>query len=304
MEIVCITVSVFSMALAAVMYVRTSQVMKRMDEMVEAVIDGTFSEQDYTEQRLSRLEAKMYHYLCAGRMERRQMALERDGIKTLVSDISHQTKTPIANILLYTQLLCEQDGLDENAKKIAGQAESQAEKLNFLIQSLIKTSRLENGIVEVQPEKNRVRELMGHLECPAQAQTKGVDFCIDRDVPDLYAYFDPKWTLEALLNIVDNGVKYTPKGGSVTVSVQDYEMFVRIDIDDTGIGISEEDSARIFGRFYRAPAVREEKGVGIGLYLAREILSREGGYIKVSSELQKGSRFSVFLSKQQNLSKL
>ena len=127
---------------------------------------------------------------------------------------------------------------------------------------------------------------------------------IFREVPDISACFDLKWTIEAISNIVDNAVKYTSEQGKIVVSVKEYEMFVRIDIEDNGIGISEEETAKIFLRFYRSQRVSDEKGVGIGLYLTREIISRQGGYIKVSSELEKGSCFSVFLPKQGNLSKL
>ena len=119
------------------------------------------------------------------------------------------------------------------------------------------------------------------------------------------ACFDLKWTLEALSNILDNAVKYTPAGGTVSVNAQEYEMFVRIDVADSGIGMSEEETAKVFARFYRSPRVSQEKGVGIGLYLVREILSREGGYIKVTSKIDQGSTFSVFLPKTNaNLSKL
>lgn len=295
--VLCLTAAVF-------LYVRTSRVIKRLDQMVESAIEGDFLEEEYTESRLSRLETKMYRYLCSGKAARQKASSERDAIRTLVSDISHQTKTPIANLLLYAQLLGENEGLDGSARRIAEQMERQAEKLSFLIQSLIKTSRLENGIVAVEPVMGSVRELIGSLSCPAEAEEKKIAFGVEGEIPDIQAYFDPKWTLEALTNIVDNGIKYTQPGGAVNVRVTEYEMFVRVDIADTGIGISEEESAKIFTRFYRSPAVREEKGVGIGLYLAREILSREGGYIKVSSEPGKGSVFSVFLNKRQNLSEL
>ena len=112
---------------------------------------------------------------------------------------------------------------------------------------------------------------------------------------DAAANFDAKWTAEALGNIVDNSVKYTDHGG-IDITVKIYEMFVRIDVTDSGIGISEAEQAQIFSRFYRSEQVREQNGVGIGLYLAREIISHEGGYIKVISEPGKGSTFSVFLS--------
>ena len=240
----------------------------------------------------------MYQYLSMDRQDRKETAKERDAVKSLVSDISHQTKTPVANILLYSQLLQENESLDERARQIAGQIEMQTEKLNFLIQSLIRTSRLENGIVAVVPKEDRILELIHDLPHPASAQAKGVEYHIVEEMPDICACFDRKWTVEALSNLVDNAVKYTPLGGKVTVSVQEYEMFVRIDVADTGIGISEEETAKIFARFYRSPHVQEERGVGLGLYLAREILHREGGYIKVASVPGEGSVFSVFLSKR------
>lgn len=299
---------------AAVVYKRTSRMIARLDEMVEAAIDGSFSEKYYTEDRMSRLESRLYRYLSLNRMDRERTAEDRDRIQTLVSDISHQTKTPVANILLYAQLLQEQLGENERdgqgaeqspsgvkqAAHLAGQIEQQAEKLQFLIQALVKTSRLENGIVEVSARRNSVRTLLHRVGGREAAMEKEIELKI-AEPEELDAWFDMKWTAEALDNLVDNAVKYTPPGGKVTVSAQAYEMFVRIDVADTGIGIPEEECGRIFTRFYRSPAVREEKGVGIGLYLAREILSLENGYIKVTSEPGKGSVFSVFLSRQEPL---
>lgn len=284
--------------LVVIMYVRTSNTMSRLENMVDRAIDNTFSESTFNEKKLSKLETKMYRYLSAGSTSLRQINLEKDRIKTFIADISHQTKTPIANILLYAQLLKEAPDLDERTRQIVGQIETQTEKLNFLIASLVKTSRLENGIIAVAPKQNHVGELLRQLdqEYASGAVQKGVTFQTDM-ISDPVAYFDFKWTLEALANIVDNAIKYTPPGGLVTVSVREYELFVCIDVSDSGIGMTEEETAKIFTRFYRSPRVYEEKGVGIGLYLAREIVSKEGGYIKVSSELSEGSVFSVFLPK-------
>ena len=284
--------------LVVIMYVRTSNIMFRLDNMIDRAIDNTFSESSFDEKRLSKLEAKMYRYLSAGSTSFRQVNQERDRIKTFIADISHQTKTPIANILLYAQLLKEAPGLDEGTGQIVSQIETQTEKLNFLIVSLVKTSRLENGIIAVAPKQNRVGELLRQLdhEYASVAGQKGVIFQVDVS-SDPVACFDFKWTSEALANIVDNAIKYTPTGGSVTISVREYEMFVCVDVTDSGIGMTEEETAKIFTRFYRSPRVYEEKGVGIGLYLAREIVSKEGGYIKLSSGLSKGSVFSVFLPK-------
>ena len=298
MAIVCMILTALVLLAAGTLYWRTRRLLGRLDHMLESAMDGHFSESEYTEDMLSRREARMYQYLSMDRQDRKETAKERDAVKSLVSDISHQTKTPVANILLYSQLLQENESLDERARQIAGQIEMQTEKLNFLIQSLIRTSRLENGIVAVVPKEDRILELIHDLPHPASAQAKGVEYHIVEEMPDICACFDRKWTVEALSNLVDNAVKYTPLGGKVTVSVQEYEMFVRIDVADTGIGISEEETAKIFARFYRSPHVQEERGVGLGLYLAREILHREGGYIKVASVPGEGSVFSVFLSKR------
>lgn len=112
---------------------------------------------------------------------------------------------------------------------------------------------------------------------------------------DLHLSHDSKWTTEALFNLLDNAVKYTTAGGRISVSVEQWEMYVKLDIADTGKGIPESNQASIFRRFYREEAVHDEPGVGIGLYLAREIITRQGGYMKVTSEVGKGSIFSVFL---------
>lgn len=303
MELFWVSITIALLVLTLFMYVRTAGILNRIDGMIENAINHTFSEEEFTEQRLSRLESKMYRYLSQGETARRQAMEEKDAVKTLVSDISHQTKTPIANILLYTQLLGEAEELDDHAGELISQTLYQTEKLDFLIQSLVKLSRLENGIVAVNPKENSVGELLSAIDYAETAGAKGVAL-VQKEPPEVSAVFDFKWTLEAVSNLVDNAVKYTPEGGRVTVSAQEYEMFVRIDISDTGIGMTEEETAKIFARFYRSPRVAEEKGVGIGLYLAREIITKEGGYIRVASELGKGSEFSVFLAKRSNLSKL
>ena len=288
--------------LSGVLYLRTTWILKKLDQMIAMAIDGDFVETEYNETMLSRLETRMYQYLSLNRQNQREIAKERDRVQMLISDISHQTKTPVANMLLYTQLLQENISSNKQALEFAQQIEQQTEKLRFLIQALVKTSQLENGIVAVVPKIHSVSELLEQLSWPAEAAKKGIYCGIEGEIPKVTACFDQKWTLEALSNLIDNAVKYTPDGGSVLLSVTDNTAFVRIDVKDTGIGISEEDTARIFTRFYRARQVQSEPGIGLGLYLVREILQREGGYIKVSSILGKGSVFSLFLIK--NLSKL
>lgn len=302
-KIILIGVAIFLALSLYLMYHYHVKTIDRIDKMLDNAKNGTFQESDFTEEKLSKIEAKMYQYLSCGKTSLKQIDAEKNAIKTLISDISHQTKTPLANIMLYTELLGEKQGLDDETKELIRQIEKQTEKLNFLIAALIKTSRLENGIVSVYPTENSINELLASIDCQNEAQKKRISYKLEIG-EELQAFFDFKWTLEALSNIVDNAIKYTPQGGMITVSAKEYEMFVCIEIKDTGIGISEEETAKIFARFYRSPKVAQEDGVGIGLYLAREIIAKQGGYIKVKSQLGKGSVFSVFLPKNTNMSKL
>lgn len=245
------------------------KIMNRLDLMLDAAIAGTFSETEFSETKLSKIETKMYRYLSVGKTSLAQINKEKDTIKSLISDISHQTKTPITNISLYSELLCDSGKLSGGAAELAENIELQAEKLKFLIGALIKISRLENGIVSVLPEEQSVERLLSGLDFDARAKSKNIDLIIEKDV-HITAFFDFKWTLEALSNIVDNAIKYTNQGGKIKISAVPYEMFVKIDIEDNGIGIGEEDLPKIFTRFYRAQKVREHRGVGIRGYGNRQ----------------------------------
>ena len=274
---------------------RTKRTMKRIEKMLDAATNDAFTETTFDESELSALETRFAHYLSASETSYRSVAGEKDKIKSLISDISHQTKTPIANLLLYSELLLEDD-IPDSAKVNAEAVHRQAEKLRFLIDSLVKLSRMENGIISLSVQQIALRPMLENVvaQYSSKAEEKGLRLSLSE--ADITASFDPKWTAEAIANIVDNAIKYTHSGG-ITITASSYELFARIDIIDSGIGISEDEQPRIFSRFYRSESVKEADGVGIGLYLAREIITGEGGYVKVSSAPGEGSTFSVFLPK-------
>lgn len=292
----CLLLSVFAIFLNRR---RTDRILTSVEDMLNAAMDGSFSEKTISEARLSALETHFADFLDASLVSKSALAAERDKIRTLIADISHQTKTPISNLLLHSELLAEEE-LPPSASDSAETIRMQSEKLRFLIDSLVKLSRLENGILTLSPHPSPLLPLLEHTasQFARKAEEKGLKLLLSPTEAD--AVFDPKWTGEALANLVDNAVKYTDSG-SVSLSVTEYDLFVRIDVADTGIGVSETEQANIFSRFYRSERVRSREGVGIGLYLAREIVSGEGGYMKVSSRPGKGSVFSVFLPSVQSL---
>ena len=260
---------------------RTRRMLDTLGKMLDDAIRGEFRESLYDESRLSALETRMAHYLSASAVSAKNLAEEKDAIKTLIGDISHQTKTPIANLLLYAQLLEEQD-LPPESREYASALEHQAEKLRFLIDALVKTSRLESGVLAMTPKRHGIQQLLDAASAQAAPGAEAKAITLTVEPTDLY-------------NLVDNAVKYTPAGGAVTLRAVGYELFCRVDVTDTGPGIPESEQARIFQRFYRSPSASEAEGVGIGLYLARQIAAGQGGYLKVSSRPGEGSTFSLFL---------
>ena len=291
--------AVVLLALAVVGYDRwrTVRTIRRLDDMLTAALDGSFSEKTFDESRLSALESRLARYLTASALSERNVREQKDQISALISDISHQTKTPVSNLQLYAQLLSEQP-LTPQGKDCSSAISAQAEKLQRLIEVLVKTSRLETGILALHPQPDEITPVVERAaaQYAPKAAEKGITLTARQTEGS--AVFDPKWTEEAVCNLLDNAVKYTPSGGTVTVEVKNYELFSAIRVADTGPGIPEGEQAKIFGRFYRAQGAWQTEGVGIGLFLTRQIAEKQGGYVKVESTPGKGSAFSLYIPRE------
>lgn len=269
---------------------------RRLDRMLSTAIDGGFGEESFDESAPSALESRMARFLNGSARSLRGVQRQRESIQRMLSDISHQTKTPLANLRLYSSLLMEEE-LTPRQREQAQVILQQSEKLSFLIETLVKLSRLETDVLAVTPKSQPLSPLLERAasQAKAAAEQKGIALQLHLQQEEMKALYDLRWTAEALGNLLDNAVKYTPPGGCIQVSATQYELFCRIDVHDNGIGIAEEEQAQIFGRFYRGRQVREQEGLGIGLYLAREIAQKQGGYLKLSSRPGQGSTFSLYL---------
>lgn len=275
-------------------HIRLRDIFRSLDRMLDSAIEGSFSESRYDESQLSAVENKLARYLSQCVSASRQLEWEKGHLRGLIADISHQTKTPLASIIIYAGLM-QETSLTEECRGYAEALSMQAERLQFLIEELVKSGRLELGVIKVHPERGQIALCVSAAVEQTLPAANAKNISITWENTAFIAVFDPKWTLEALSNLLDNAVKYTPPGGEIKINVRRYEMFCCVDISDNGAGISEEEHGRIFERFYRSKAVRNAQGVGLGLYLAREIISAQGGYIKVKSAPDSGSTFSVFL---------
>lgn len=271
------------------------QITLLIEALVEQQERQIFSEaEDTLTARLQHQLLKLRNILTA---QNQMLAQEKEQIKTLISDISHQIKTPIAAANTFAELLSDGELSAEERTEYITTLQMSLGKLTFLTNSLIKMSRLESGIISLKPEKNSLNEivLQAVKTVYAKAKEKGILITFECDQA-FEAVLDFNWTAEAISNVIDNAVKYTPQGGFVRLQITEYPSFLRLDISDSGVGIPEEEQAKIFGRFYRGKQSVGTDGVGIGLYLTREIINKQNGYMKVSSD-ENGSTFSLFLKK-------
>lgn len=245
------------------------------------------------------LWGKMYEELCQiSNMythKNQELYEEKESLKELVSDISHQTKTPLANIKLYQEMLSDEVDTPEG-KEYLTKMSKQTDKLDFLLQSMVKMSRLETGTIKIQKSEHPVAETLALAIAGVvpKADKKNIQIHVAYD-ETLRLQHDKKWTAEAIFNLLDNAVKYTNKNGNIYISVNQEEIFTKISIADAGKGIPLERQGAIFNRFYREPDVHDLDGIGIVLYLAREIITLQNGYIEVQSKVGQGSTFIIYL---------
>ena len=234
--------------------------------------------------------------------ERRDMPADVDIQETRESRIVSQLRRIVTDARFREkQAVGEKDhpaigGDEARRREFLLHVKSQADKVQWLMASLLKASRLENGMIRFPVEAAGIKETiarsLGHVY--GQAAAKDIALAVE-EFQDFNLIHNPKWTAEALANILENAIKYSPRHSRIHVSVTRLDLYTEITIADEGIGISEKEYNMIFKRFYRSGMVEQQEGSGLGLYLAQLIVLQEKGYITVASRVGQGSRFSMFL---------
>lgn len=280
---------------------RTKKEARLFAEKVEAALDAIVTGKEWTIE--GELEDSLWgrtgtQLAKAGNVfqkKEEESVREKERVKGLISDISHQTRTPVANIKLYLELLGDEE-LSQSGQEFLGKIQGQMEKIDFLMQSMVKMSRIETGILQIRKEDKNLYETIRHAVASVvpEAAQKKIALYVDCE-EEMFIRHDSKWTEEAIYNVLDNALKYTESGGKIHIQAERQELFVKLSISDTGKGIAPERQAEIFTRFYREPEVHDKPGVGIGLYLARTIMELQKGYIAVQSEVGKGASFQLYL---------
>lgn len=272
--------------------------------------NGSVQEQQLADTRESKLEAQLRKILRQSINLQAQAQKDRESLAELLSDLSHQLKTPLANVVMDAELLQEEGLSDEERRNFELHIKEQAEKMQWLLSALMKASRLENGIVHFEAVRQDILPTLAQSVSAVYGQAQEKDIAIELEetqgaqVSDdcgknangsCLLYHNRKWTAEAITNILENAVKYSPRGSRIRIVLEPLSIYTRINIFDQGPGVPREEYNRIFQRFYRGSHMEETEGTGLGLYLAQVILAQEKGYATVSGNPEGGSCFSVFL---------
>lgn len=216
----------------------------------------------------------------------------KEFLKDIISDIAHQLKTPLAAITLYHEIISEEPNNDNLVKKYSEKTGLALNRMEQLIQSMLKITRLDAGSIIFETRDCYISELISQAiyELTTRAINEGKEILID-GLPEEQVVCDLQWTSEAIGNIVKNALDHTEYGGKIQITWKHTPAMIRIFISDNGSGIASEDLHHIFKRFYRSKNSLDIQGVGLGLALAKSIVEGQGGIISVQSVLNKGTTF-------------
>lgn len=219
---------------------------------------------------------------------------EKSFLVNLLSDISHQLKTPLSTMILYNDILLNKNLTKEQEIDFLKNNENQLNRMRWLILNLLKLAKIDANAIELEIENQNLNEtiedVLENIESKALESKVKVEF-IQRDI--IYLKHDRLWLQEALINIIKNGIEHSGEGGRVSVNIEDNPIYTRIVIANTGEAIPEEELPHIFKRFYKGKKSAKSDSIGIGLALAKAIIERHGGYIEVYSKDLEETKFII-----------
>lgn len=263
---------------------------KEIDYDVDKILQGNYEINilDYNEGSLSSLKNNIYKMTVKLRESNELILKEKNNLEELLEDISHQIKTPLTSMYMINDILqketnskVRQEFLDKNEKQI--------NRIEWLVTSLLKMSRLDNGSVKLKKEMTNVDTMLTKAITPILPLIESKNIKVKHEKQNLKIKIDPDWTSEALLNIIKNACEHTKD--SVTITTSSNPLYTAIEVKDNGEGIDKKDLSHLFERFYRGNHNKES--IGIGLSMSKKIIELQNGTIEVKSHVGKGSTFIV-----------
>ena len=248
----------------------------------------------------SQLQEQMERVGHAVEVYKKQLEDEKENTKSMITDISHQLKTPVSALRLSLELLGDEQITEEEKREFLERGKQEVEKLNHLMGTLVNLSRLEADMIRLEPRKASLKATLirGVNGIYLKAEEKQIEMEM-KEFSDMELLHDPRWTAEAISNVLDNAVKYSPAKSTIRIRVEPMVSYVLIEVEDEGIGIEKSEYPNIFKRFYRGkrPEAEAQEGAGVGLYLVRKIFEEQGGNVCALPAHGKGAVIRMMLPK-------
>nr|WP_302134985.1 HAMP domain-containing sensor histidine kinase [uncultured Schaedlerella sp.] len=248
----------------------------------------------------SQLQEQMERVGHAVEVYKKQLEDEKENTKSMITDISHQLKTPVSALRLSLELLGDEQITEEEKREFLERGKQEVEKLNHLMGTLVNLSRLEADMIRLEPRKASLKATLirGVNGIYLKAEEKQIEMEM-KEFSDMELLHDPRWTAEAISNVLDNAVKYSPAKSTIRIRVEPMVSYVLIEVEDEGIGIEKSEYPNIFKRFYRGkrPEAEAQEGAGVGLYLVRKIFEEQGGNVCALPAHGKGTVIRMMLPK-------
>lgn len=277
-------------------YARMTRLTREISEVLHG--DKALAISDYEEGELSILRSEI-HKMSQRLLEQKdRLQADKVYLSDSLADISHQIRTPLTSLHLITDRLLSAGEGQPMDRQLLREQRAHLDQIDWLIAALLKMAKLDAGTAVMQTEdvalQELVRKALEPLAIPLELKDLEVEVSID---PNARFSGDLAWSAEALANILKNCMEHTPAGGSLTIRGEENPLYTQLVVEDTGVGIDPDDLPHLFERFYRGKN-SGDKSVGIGLALARLIISRQGGIIKVENRPGGGARFTIRFYRQ------
>lgn len=261
---------------------------------IERINLGDYSLQidENSEDELSLLDNQIYRTTVKFREQAENSRKDKENLQKSLSDISHQLKTPLTSIIVMVENILDDDDMPlEIRREFLNDIKHNTNTISFLVQSLLKLSKLDAEAVKFRYEQVEVKSIVDECIKNTAVMAEILGVRLETDCNDIILNCDRKWLCEAITNIIKNCIEHS-HNGNIKITAEQNKLYTKISIKDNGSGITKEDLPHIFERFYKGKNSSDDS-VGIGLSLAKTIIEKQGGYISVSSELNKGSEFVI-----------
>lgn len=270
-------------------YRRISELALELDQILHG--DCQVSLEKYAEGELAILQSEVYKMTVRLREQQQNLQADKVYLADSLADISHQIRTPLTSINLLVSLLSEENITFERRQQLSHELYEQLSRIEWLITALLKISRLDAGTAKFKKESISLEELMQKGTAPLLIPLDLRNQTLRVSAEGTF-FGDAAWTCEAITNIVKNCMEHTPEGGSIEITAAENALYTEILISDNGRGIAAEDLPHIFERFYKGKDAGE-KSFGIGLALARKIITAQGGTVKAENQISGGAKFTI-----------